>query len=307
VLLHDPVSQGVSNLLQRAMTSRHAFTSMACTGWHATILEFARSPAATAQVFLLEFPRHYTQGVLDRAGIGQQGEGLLAQEGVGMVRLRKKRRETLEPGDVVITECVILAQARGLQGTTDLLAKLATHLVRRQRSSALIMDCVSFSIASTWSAYLAAGFAQLVWPQLPDGTRLLPGIEPDRRHWLTLKPVREYLVYGEGLTQRGLTILTLGAGGRLGMICLTIAAALDGGAVALDTPLVRCKVDPASFFDPPGRPLYLSHESRSVDNLYFVTDITAPGSPQAEAAALLWPPAMASDTVGPLEGVNVHG
>jgi hypothetical protein len=273
VLFQQQSSQWIQSVMARHPFARHAFVSMACTGWYATILEFMRSPARNAHVYLLEIPVCYTQAMLDSAGQDPENIPLLAQEGVARVVLSKKSARDLRPDDIRVAACSILAKPHGLNGTQKLLLKMRDwlngHLWRPT-------DWVSFHNASSWSRRLMGGFEQLALPQCSALLEALPSFETDSRHWLTVTPVLEYLRYRDRIDRRPLALATLGAGGRVGFMLLGRADQCDGQVAAI-MPALQPYLIPAERPAGTGCPFYCLPQFRFRDDRYFLTELQPAG------------------------------
>jgi len=274
VLTQLVVSAWMDTSLSRHPKARHAFVAMGCTGWYAGILEFARSQARRAHLFLLEIPRSYTQSRLDAAGIGVGGEGLIAKESVALMVLVKKRVDELRPNDVIVNACTILAKPMGLRGTEALLLKLRGWLLA-QTCNERPLDWVSFAIASSWSEQLMRGFERWVYPSVPIA-EALPSVETDFDHWLTAKPVLDYLHHRERLATGRLALSCLGAGGRLGVAIIghAISSAFTGQEKEIHAyAMGHVQWHPNLFLNDPEKPLYCAPEYRHHDNAYHLWEL----------------------------------
>lgn len=261
------IQQEIRVLRRRHPDARHVFVSMACLGLHAAILEAHRSHAQSVLVFLVETPGPYLQAMLDVAGLGAGGEGLEAREGVAVLHLSRTRIATPDSRKVALS--TILAKPGGPGGTLLLLQKLEsvlTPLATIQDGA----DIVSFRMHSHWSDSLMHGFNTLIRPRWSAETCLLDSCEHDRQHYLSIKPARELAFHGTRQTRRPLVIITLGGGGRIGVLAFMheppplkhsegpprcFMAARTGQCRNLPQPLYNStafRVDNGYFLDEPG-------------------------------------------------------
>lgn len=255
----------IAAIKHRHPDARHAFVSMGCLGLHAAILEAQRSQAESVLIFLVEAPGYYLQDMLNIAGLGVGAEGLSAVEGAATLHL--VRSETVANDGYGLSMATILAKTPGPGGTLRLLEKLEAVLEPLTAEPSGV-DVVSFRMYSRWCDQLLQGFSHLIQAKWTNGTRLLDSYEADCHHNLTVKPLRELAMYGASATQRPLVILTLGAGGRMGVLVLmrgqmphtrrranppsALMAARSGDYLKYSEPLYNCsdfRTDDAYFLD----------------------------------------------------------
>jgi hypothetical protein len=274
VLTQPSLSAWMNASRLRYPKARHAFVTIGCTGWYAGILEFARSQARRAHIVTLETPRSYTQSRLDAAGIGTGGDGLIAKESVALTVLVRKRLDELQPSDTVVIACTILAKPVGLSGTEALLLKLRAWLIAKSPNDKTL-DWVSFAIASRWSDQLMRGFERWVFPYVPIA-ETLPSLETDSHHWLSAKPVLEYAHYRGRLAGRNLAVNCLGAGGRLGVAILGLAASVASNRLESNIhiyPMGKVTWRSDLRLIEPEKPLYCSEDYRFRDNAYLIWEL----------------------------------
>jgi hypothetical protein len=197
------------------------FISAACTSLHAGILDFYHSDLDSTLVISLELDKHFQQGCLNALGIGNDfdQDGLDVVPGVGFIELHRGGRgasgQQPNEGDLVIENCQLLSQAPGLTGTSSLVRQLY-HELKDLPEHVLP---VSFDICSQWGKSLWKGLDRRLGAveQVPDW---LSSIESCQRHYLSLKPLFELQMYQQKLQNNSLLLLTLGGGGRVGMLQL---------------------------------------------------------------------------------------
>ncbi|WP_144392892.1 hypothetical protein [Pleionea sediminis] len=182
------------------------FVGAACTSIHAALLAFSESTFDSALVLSLECNRELQQECLNAVGVGNlpaQG-GLTVKPCVGLMVLQKES----DNSQWVVLDTQILSQALGIQSAQAMLRNL-----RHKISDAeLTGNVVSFSICSSWSDSLLDGLESESW---------LPSYEIDHHHYLSLKPIFELQRLPEYETSdRTLLLMTLGGGGRVGLLLL---------------------------------------------------------------------------------------
>ena len=199
------------------------FISAACTSLHASILHFNHSGANSCLVLLLELDEPIQQGCLDSLGIGRPNEhknelqsandGLSVKNSVGFCLLRKK---VPLAQDLVIAQCHIFSQPKGIPGMQQLLKQLVPYL-KHIKSSAKV---VAFDISSAWSTQLKLALTHHL-KQRAHSISWLASFETDHHHYLSLKPIFELQNYYQHLDQHALSLLTLGGGGRVGYLTIS--------------------------------------------------------------------------------------
>lgn len=191
------------------------FSSLACLGFYAAVLDFLQSGDRNALVLLLETPGFLPQYCLNAIGAGQGGIGLNAQEGFAVAYLEKIPRERLKVGMMIVNDCQIFGQPEKINGVLKCIRKSADCIMRLQ--SEFHSKIVSFELPLQWSEQMLKGFRRtLSDPHKPENW--LKGCETEARHYLTLKPIMELSLHKDVLKETGLITLTLGAGGRLGLL-----------------------------------------------------------------------------------------
>ncbi len=194
------------------------FISAACTSLHAGILDFYHSELNSTLVVSLELGKHFQQGCLNALGIGNDTDqdGLDVVPGIGFIALNRGIvGQKPAAGDLVIEQCQLLSQNPGLTGTSSLVRQLY-HEIKDLPEHVLP---VSFDICSQWGKSLAKGLDSRLEAtgQLPSW---LSSIESCQRHYLSLKPLFELQLYQQKLQKNSLLLLTLGGGGRVGLLQL---------------------------------------------------------------------------------------
>jgi hypothetical protein len=175
----------------------------------AAAIAHASSGAARGAIILCdESSSPLSQRCLDIAGIGRGAvdDGLVALGGFGVLALS---RCAPRPGDVRIRAARIFAKSWGMGGTQGLLGVLEDQYRRWDEAG---VRPVSFEIAARWSAalfsHLAPGRSH-AW---------LPSAESDTRHLMALKPLVELQTYLDEVAKTSIGLVTLGLGGRVGII-----------------------------------------------------------------------------------------
>lgn len=194
------------------------FISAACTSLHAGILDFYHSDLAATLVISLELDKSFQQGCLNSLGIGNDSEqdGLDVVPGVGFIALyRSQAGKQPAPNELVVEQCQLFSQQGGITGTQQLIHQLYQALKDLPED----VLPVSFDICSNWGKSLLLGLnSRLATHRRP--VDWLSSIETCQRHYLSLKPLFELLLYKEKLKQNSLLLFTLGGGGRVGMLQL---------------------------------------------------------------------------------------
>lgn len=266
VLRQPWVTEWMVREAQPLSPRRHAFVSMACASWYAAVLEFKRSDCRSAEIWVIEASANFIQQRLDCAGLGRNGEGLLASGGVACISLRKAQWG--ERG-VWIDDCALLAKPAGLRGTELLIKRyvqwMSTHLPGNGQA-----DWISFAIETQWSRQLQAGLA--LWGK--ETLQLLvmqPSVEQGPGHYMALKPLYELAPYLQRPLVRPVILTTLAGGGRIGCALLRPAQ---------ETPDSRCRDIhpihiPATALPADVPPRYCERAYRYHDNEYFLTELDA--------------------------------
>jgi len=191
------------------------FSSLACLGFYAAVLDFLQSGDRNSLVLLLETPRFLQQYCLNAINAERKDNSLNAQEGFAVAYLEKIPRDRLKAGMMIVNDCQIFGQPEKINGILECIQKGADCIMRFQ--SELHSKIVSFELPVQWSDQMLKGFRQT----LPDPYKpknWLKGCETKSKHYMTLKPLLELSLYKDELKETGLISLTLGAGGRLGLL-----------------------------------------------------------------------------------------
>jgi|TARA_B110000114_G_scaffold182383_1_gene221573 hypothetical protein len=192
------------------------FVSAACASLHASIFHFNQSDANKCLVILLELDQELQQGCLNALGVGntENQDGLTVNNCVGYCLLEK--RSALAQ-DIIIEQCQIFSQPAGILGMPKLLNQLVAHIETVIAHGVF----VSFDISSLWGEKLKAALTHRL-KQFKTPTNWLSSIETDHQHYLSLKPILELQNYRHQLNNKPFIILTLGGGGRVGSLQLTM-------------------------------------------------------------------------------------
>ncbi len=215
-LLQNPL---IDQFCRRIVQNNHCdlvFVSAACTSLHAAILDFETSQADNCLVIILELDQALQQGCLNALGVGNEinQDGLTVINCVGYCVLRRK---IPQHQDIVIAQCDIFSQPKQMSGIQILLNQLSPYIAKSSHNSL----CVSFDICSVWGKKLAKALRNRLQGQPHQLQHWLASVESDHQHYLSLKPLLELQLYRDKLQQHDLLIFTLGGGGRIG--CLKIS------------------------------------------------------------------------------------
>ncbi|MBF0442238.1 MAG: hypothetical protein HQK54_10055 [Oligoflexales bacterium] len=205
----------IRHVQQKSKGARLKVVSQACLGFHAAIIDFYHSPERAAIIAFVEAPREIQQNFLD-AAISRNMENpnrLKVSEGVGFAYLEKVEPASLKHYDIVIGHCDILYQMRNIMGPLALVRKI-TDLLKNESER---MQVVSFELNSSWSDELIRYFDKYCTDALHP-SNWLSSCEKGEHHYLTLKPLMELRLYENKSHISPLSVFTLGAGGRFGII-----------------------------------------------------------------------------------------
>lgn len=189
------------------------FVSAACVSLHGAILDFYHTGQEHGLVLSLEISLDLQQSCLDSLGVGlgPNQDGLRVVRGVGLLELRRG----ISLKGLVVEDCQIFSQAKGLSGTTSFINELARNLKRLEAD----VRPVSFSIHSHWARSIFRGLE----PHFGNDAfqTWLPSVENSEKHYLSLKPIYEIKKYYDYFKKFRLLFFTLGGGGRLGWLLLS--------------------------------------------------------------------------------------
>lgn len=250
---------------------RRAFVSMACASWYAALLEFMRSDCGSAEIWVIEASADFIQERLDSAGLGPDGEGLLATSGIARMCLRKGRALS---GEVVLDACTLFSKPAGLRGMELLIKRYAQWLIAHMPESGKA-DWISFAIATDWSRQLQVGLS--LW-----GEKVMrafvawPSFEQGNAHLMAMKPLHELTFHLQQPLVRPVVLTTLAAGGRIGSAIFRSKEAYNESRCRptnISPILLPPIVLPAGM-----PPHYCMREYRYRDNEYFLTELDGSGS-----------------------------
>lgn len=188
-----------------------SFVSAACVSIHAAILDFYHSESTERLIVSLELDKHLQQGCLNSLGIGndEDQDGLDVVAGVGCCLLSR----SYQLGDINVDYCEIVSQPLGVSGIHSVISHLSSSLTQLPNN----VKPVSFDICSDWGKNLWKGLsARLSTAEFE--REWLASAEQDEQHFLTLKPLHELSMYREQLHDAPLFLITLGGGGRVGLL-----------------------------------------------------------------------------------------
>ncbi len=262
------------------------FISAACTSLHASILHFNHSEAISCFVLFLELDEPIQQGCLDSLGIGLLNDhqhesspansGLSVKNSVGFCLLRKK--DPL-PQDLVIAQCHIFSQPKGIPGMQQLLKQLVPYLTYATSPEKV----VAFDISSSWSTQLKLALTHHL-RQRAHIVSWLASFETDHHHYLSLKPIFELQNYYQHLQKNTLSLLTLGGGGRVGYLTISTQhrlnssidnASFDDCNLDQDTAIYAHSIDVSQYSTPDYHAMvkanlkYPRLQYRGLNNHYF--------------------------------------
>jgi hypothetical protein len=121
---------------------------------------------------------------------------------------------------LAIENCQILSQKAGMTGTPGLIKELHEVIGNLDDNT----RPVCFNISSQWGKCLLRGLHNRLGD---DQTSWLPSAEQCGHHYLSLKPLFELQLYRDELKHNKLLLLTLGGGGRVGVLQLGQNAGAD--------------------------------------------------------------------------------
>jgi hypothetical protein len=213
--LLNPMIQQFCLQLEQNSHCRLSYISAACTSFHAAVLDFVQHPDKQRLIITLELDQSLQQGCLNALGIGMDPDqdGLEVIDGVGYCLLSK---EQPYPDSLIIEDCEILSQPKGMTGIQKLILRLNHYLCQVPERC----QPVSFDICSLWGKKLILGLDARL-PQTLTSDCWLPSAEQHNHHYLSLKPTLELQLYKDKLRSGNLLLMTLGGGGRIG--CLRIS------------------------------------------------------------------------------------
>lgn len=187
------------------------FVSAACVSVHAAILDFYHSSSDERLVISLELDKQIQQGCLNSLGIGNDAEqdGLDVVAGVGCCVLSREFTE----GDLSVDYCEIVSQPLGVSGIHTVIGHLTNSLTKLPNN----VKPVSFDICSVWGQNLWRGLSARLATAKFD-RQWLASAEKDEQHLLTLKPLHELSMYRDTVNDAPLFLITLGGGGRVGLL-----------------------------------------------------------------------------------------
>lgn len=232
-----------------------SFVSAACVSVHAAILDFYHSDSSERLIISLELDKHLQQGCLNSLGIGNDADqdGLDVVAGVGCCLLSRHYDE----GDLTIDYCEIVSQPLGVSGIHSVIGQLSSSLTQLPNN----VKPVSFDICSEWGKNLWKGLsARLNAAQFE--REWLASAEQDEQHFLTLKPLHELAMYREQLSDAPLFLITLGGGGRVGLLQVSSQPQKLPNIEAVSSTTYCLESDVAAFKEA------VSHRSRCQNTYY---------------------------------------
>ena len=200
----------ITHLLERFPNAEAKVVHLGCIGVFAAMADFKSSCGTSAFVVCDESCEALSQRCLSVAGVGlgSPGGGLLAKAGMRTAMLSKSGEG--RSGSIEVTDLRIYAQAPGIEGTRKL---LNTMRAAYQSLEDARIPVVSFAIDTPWCHALLKDLQ----PKAGD-MQWLPSAEQDRNHLMSLKPMIEIEKYREYVERSSLAIVTLGLGGRVGIM-----------------------------------------------------------------------------------------
>lgn len=232
-IMHEPRAREVLRACTPGgYTGETVFVSIGCTGLFASVLEFVQRPALRCRILVLETPTTFVQHTLDVAGLGEGGDGFIAQDIVCVMDLSKGPEGAIAR----IGHCEILARQASFGGTV----KLSQDVVCCLENLCLRLpeaDIVTFENVSRWSQRLLQIVTMMSRARdvLPP-ERWLPSIESDERHFMSVRPLLDMLPHFNENRRPCLIVTCLGAGGRIGLMALEWIRA-DGGKTGQGRPI----------------------------------------------------------------------
>ena len=198
-----------------AATAPTQFISAACTSVNAAILDFYHSNESDCVIIALELDRNRQQDCLDALdiGISRIEDGLDVKPSCGLLQLTRCDKQQ-NSSAYYIQDCQILSQQAGMRGTTNLVKRLSHYIEQSEGQK------VSFAISSKWGLSVLAGVNAKLSANSNKGQAWLASAEQGQSHYLSVKPILELQSYHEQLNHSPLLIITLGGGGRVGLLKL---------------------------------------------------------------------------------------
>lgn len=208
LLANQAVFEFCQKLAQHTQTQ---FISAACTSIHAAILDFYHSDEQSCTIIALELNQSRQQDCLDALDIGISciEDGLDVVPSCAILRLTKQSEQSTNSPAYYIHDCQILSQQAGMRGTTDLVKRLSQYIGQSEGRK------VSFAISSKWGLSVLNGVDAKIKPNW------LASAEQDQKHYLSVKPILELQRYQQQLQAVPLLLITLGGGGRVGLLQLS--------------------------------------------------------------------------------------
>lgn len=204
----------------------------ACVSASAVIIEFYRSKYSSALIFLLETQGELYQIGLNIVGLAQGDTGFKVREGVACLYLEKSAPDVISNDSILITGCSLLSQSAGLGGTTRYLTAIAERIKRLCPNNS--SRIVSVGMLGQWSEQIEKGL-NILLPDKLHSDKWLESIEHMRGHLFSVKPVADLKRYGKDNDWTGLTVLSIGFGGRFGIVKFSRLADIDDTNLGFDT------------------------------------------------------------------------
>lgn len=215
---HPDVTSLVQALTARLPEVPQKIVSQACLGLHASLLDAIGRDIDSTLIIFVEKPLPILQQVIDVTANSHEGLRLIAQEGLGFIHLENTPSDCVKPDDLVISQVEIHCQEPGLLGPLKL-TKAVIQSIKQHIPSSALLPVVSFDLHSQWAKELLKYFEQIGEKALHPH-HWLGSCEPDERHYLTLKPLKEISAYSHHAADNHLVIFSLGAGGRMGLLTI---------------------------------------------------------------------------------------
>ena len=128
--------------------------------------------------------------------------------------LEKKSIERLEEDALAVGVAKIYSETSGIRKSFSVVKKMREDF----GSFAKSIQFVSFEVCSSWSKEMKRCF--LMFCEDFFAKSWLDSVENDQRHYLSLKPLMELSLYHKQALKNPLAFLTLGAGGRFGVLMI---------------------------------------------------------------------------------------
>lgn len=220
--LHLPaVAALAASILERWPQAVHQVVSLGCLGLYAAIQQVQQLKPRSACIYVYEIPGDQMQRHFDALGIGCEGDGMQAEEGLACLSLVRSDADVALPGDLQILDCRILAKEGSVSGTRRMLAELESSLAEQLPG---LDHWVMFDVPSHWSRMLRRWFDGKFggrFDAASERVRMIASSEQGRGHRLSYKPAAELALHRTQVAPgQRLGIGSVGIGGRFAWLAV---------------------------------------------------------------------------------------